>query len=121
GDKLRAIRGAITVKNNSKDEIKKASQKLIKKILEKNNIEEEEIVSIVFTATKDLNKYYPAAAIREKSFKFVPLMCYQEMEIENSLEKCIRVMVYVNINTNLENINHVYLKKAKSLRKDLID
>mgnify|MGYP006293168965 CR=1 FL=1 len=118
---MRAIRGAITVEKNSKEEIKEASKKLINKIIKKNDIKENEIISIVFTATKDLNKYYPAAAIRENSFKYIPLMCYQEMEVENSLDKCIRTMVYVNIDSNLKNINHVYLRKAKSLRKDLIE
>ena len=117
---MRAIRGAITVKNNNEDDIKDASQKLITKMLEKNEINEEEIVSIVFTATEDLDKLYPAAAIREIGFTYIPLMCYQEMKVENSLNKCIRAMIYINKNIELDKIRHVYLKKAKSLREDLV-
>ena len=120
GGILRAIRGAITVKNNTEEDIKDASQKLIKKMLEKNEVKEEEVVSIVFTATEDLDQLYPAAAIREIGFTYIPLMCYQEMKVENSLNKCIRAMIYINKNIKLDKIRHVYLKDAKALRKDLI-
>ncbi|MGM0438607.1 MAG: chorismate mutase [Bacillota bacterium] len=119
GDNLRAIRGAITVDENNKNNIKKASQKLIKKLIDENSIEEDDIISIIFTATADLDKIYPAEAIRELGFKHTPLMCCQEMKVEDALSKCIRVMVYINKNIEKEKVVHIYLKGASDLRKDL--
>lgn len=116
---MRAIRGAITVEENTKNNIKKASQKLIKKIINENNIVEEDIISIIFTVTDDLDKIYPAEAIRELGFAYTPLMCCQEMKVKDSLSKCIRVMVYINKNIEKEKVVHIYLKEASNLRKDL--
>lgn len=117
---MRAIRGAITVDNNTKEDIKLASQELITKIIDENELEEKDIISITFTATDDLDKLYPAEAIRKLGFKYTPLMCCQEMKVKNSLAKCIRVMLYTNQNIKLEEVSHLYLKKAKKLRKDLV-
>ena len=117
---MRAIRGAITVKENTCEKIKRASKQLITKIMYENNIKENDIVSIIFTATDDLDKLYPAQAIREIGFKYTPLMCFQEMKVKDSLSKCIRVMVYIDKNIQKEEIEHIYLKKAANLRKDLI-
>ena len=116
---MRAIRGAITVDKNTKKDIEKESQKLIRKIISKNNINEKDIISIIFTTTDDLDKIYPAEAIRKIGFKYTPLMCCKEMDVEESLAKCIRVMVYIDKNINKKDIEHIYLKKAKNLRKDL--
>lgn len=118
---MRAVRGAISVISNTKNNILKATKKLLKEILKVNNIVEEEIVCINFTATYDLNKVYPAVAAREIGLNLIPLLCYQEMKVVGSLEKCIRVMVYINRDCKLNEIKHVYLKKAKKLRPDLLD
>jgi len=116
---LRAIRGAITVEENTKNNIKKASKELIKKIINENKLNEKDIISITFTATDDLDKLYPAEAIREIGFKYTPLMCCQEMKVKDSISKCIRVMLYTNKEIKLEKVAHIYLKKASKLRKDL--
>lgn len=116
---MRAIRGAITVEENTKKDINEASQKLITEILNKNELKETDIVSIIFTATDDLDQLYPAEAIRNIGFKYTPLMCCQEMKVKNSLSKCIRVMLYTNKNFALEEVTHVYLRKASKLREDL--
>ncbi len=77
------------------------------------------MVSMIFTATSDLDKVYPAVSARKMGYTEIPLMCYQELEIEDSLDKCIRVMLYLNRNIDHKNLKHVYLKKAKNLRPDL--
>ncbi len=118
---MRGIRGAITVKANEKKQILKNTKLLIKKIIDENNIKNEEIVSIIFTATSDLDKEYPAVAARKLGFVQIPLMCCQEMFVKDSLEKCIRILMHINRDCNLEEINHIYLKKAKKLRPDLIN
>lgn len=113
-----SIRGATTIENNSKNEILDATKELIEVIIVKNAIRKENITSIVFTATKDITKIYPAVAARELDLTKAALMCTQEMYVEKSLEKCIRVMVQVSSHTNPA--KHVYLRRAKKLRPDLL-
>ncbi len=116
---IRGIRGAITTSNTIED-ISHDSVELVKRIMDENNICEDDIASVLFTMTKDLNAVYPAKAIREVGFKHVPLVCYQELDIVNSLKNCIRVLMHVNTEKSPEEIHHVYLKGARVLRPDLL-
>lgn len=118
---LRGIRGATTVTNNSIEEIKTATIEMLNEILTQNSVNIEDIACVNFTMTKDLNCVYPAKFAREiQGFENVPLMCYQELEIENSLEKCIRVLLLVNTDKPQTEIKHIYLNEAKKLRPDLL-
>ena len=118
---LRGIRGATTVNSNSSDEIRTTVIELINEIINKNSIDLSDIACVDFTMTKDLNCAYPAKFAREiKGFENIPLMCYQELEIEKSLEKCIRVRFLINTDKNQNEIIHVYLNEAKKLRPDLL-
>lgn len=118
---MRGIRGAITVESNKRSHILDATKRLLNKIINRNNISDEEMVSIIFTATSELDKVYPAVAARELGFTNIPLMCYQELQVENSLEKCIRIMVYINRDCQPDKLQHIYLEKARELRPDLAD
>ncbi len=117
----RGIRGAITIDNNTPNEIKKAVIELIDTIKERNSFEDEDISHVIFTLTEDINCLYPAKAAREEynSWKYVPMMCFNEMKIENSLEKCLRILIVINTEIKQNEIKHVYLKGASQLRKDL--
>ncbi|WP_069649521.1 chorismate mutase [Caloranaerobacter ferrireducens] len=114
-----AIRGAITVNNNTKEDIIKFTKKLLKEIIKQNNIDKSNVISILFSATKDLNKAYPAIAARELGFNNCGLMCFQEMDVEGSLNKCIRVLLFLKSNLDQTCIKHIYLEKASKLRPDL--
>ena len=117
---IRAIRGAITVDNNSIEDIKSATIELLKEMIAQNNIKLENLSHAIFTMTKDLNSAYPAKFAREElHFENVPMMCYQELEIANSLEKCIRIMLVLNTHLSQKQIKHIYLKGANILRPDL--
>ncbi|MFW6280978.1 MAG: chorismate mutase [Halanaerobium sp.] len=116
-----ALRGAISVESNSEKDITKATKKLMLKVMEENNITENDLVSIITSATDDLNKVYPGKAIREIGYNLTPILCLQEMKVENSSNKMIRLLLHVNGDKAKENLNHQYLKKAKKLRPDLID
>ena len=119
---LRGIRGATTVLNNNSNEISSAVKEMLNEIISKNNIAIEDIACVDFTMTKDLDCVYPAKFAREiNGFENVPLMCFQELNIENSLEKCIRVRFLVNTNKNQNELIHIYLNEAKKLRPDLIN
>lgn len=114
----KAIRGAITVEENTEEAIRENTKLMLKKIMEENQLDSQDIVSVIFTATRDLTKIYPARVAREMGLTLVPLMCIQEMYVENSLEKCLRLLVTINCEKNFK-IKHVYLKKAAALRPDL--
>ncbi len=117
---MRAIRGAITVSENTEKEILEASSLLFKTIVEKNHLKEEEIVSVVFSVTPDLTKAFPARGVRELGYKYIPLLDVQQMNVEGALPRTIRVMVYINRDTASSRIVHVYLRDAAKLRPDLL-
>ncbi len=120
-NKLKAIRGAITIENNSIEDIKNASIELFSQIIERNNIKIGSIVSIVISCTKDITKGYPGKYIREHfDLQQVAIMHFNEMYVENYLPMCIRIMILVE-DRDLKNIEYVYLKKAKNLREDLLN
>ena len=116
----RGIRGAITVNANTKEEIRLATIELLNEMLLKNEIKTKDISFAIFTLTSDLNADFPAKYARlDCGFSFVPMMCYQELDVPNSLRMCLRMLLNVNTNKNQEEIKHVYLKGASILRGDL--
>lgn len=114
-----AIRGATTCPDNTKKAITKATQELVSEMMSRNTISQNSIVSILFTATSDLTKEFPATAARGLGLDDVPLMCAQELSIEGSMPRCIRIMMHVDIPMSRSEIKHVFLGDAKKLRKDL--
>ena len=118
---LRGIRGAITVKENTKGEIWSAAQLLITKMLSMNEISLENVGAIIFTSTKDLTAAFPTAGLRQLpgNFNIVPLFDAQETFVEGSLPMCIRALILADIDKTATEIHHVYLEGAKQLRPDL--
>ncbi len=116
----RGIRGAITVLANTPEEIEKATVELINEILAQNSITTEDIAFAIFTLTKDLNSAFPAKFARLScGFNQVPMMCYQELDVPNSIRMCLRVLFTINTDKTQKEIKHIYLKGAKALRTDL--
>lgn len=116
--RLYALRGAITTSKNNKQEILDQTRRLLNEIMERNRLQMEDIVSVIFTATKDLDAVYPAVAARELGMTSIPLSCCQEMHVACSLPKCIRVLMHIQLQ-NERPLIPVYLNKAVSLRPDL--
>lgn len=117
---VRGIRGATTVERNTTEDIIEATKQLLKTIVLENSINQEDIASVLFTVTKDLNAAFPAAATRElPGWTLVPLLCATEIDVPDQLEKCIRVLLHVNTEKSQREIKHVYLKDASKLRSDL--
>jgi chorismate mutase len=116
---VKAVRGAISVNNNDHISMEKAVFQLISTIIEKNKIEESNIISIIFSQTKDLNIANPAAALRASGkFASIPLFCTQEPEYENSMNSLVRVLVTFEGGQS-DSIHPVYLGRASHLRTDL--
>jgi len=114
-----AIRGAITVEEDTKEAILEGTALMLKSIIEENNLKDDEIISIFFSATKDLTQIYPAVAARDLGITCASLLCVQEMYVVESLQKCLRILMHVEKNLLQKDIKHVYLKDAKILRPDL--
>ncbi|MBU0630915.1 MAG: chorismate mutase [Candidatus Margulisbacteria bacterium] len=114
---VRGIRGATTVENNSREEILTATKELLRELVAANSLKIEEIASILFTLTSDLNAEFPAVAAREIGWQDTPLICAKEIEVPGSLPKCVRVLMQVNSSKEQKEIKHVYLKKAGNLRR----
>ena len=116
---VRGIRGAIRVKENTKEAILSATKELLLKIVQENDMKVEEIVSIFLTTTVDLNAEFPAYATREIGWNRVPVLCAQEMEVSNSMTQVIRILMHANTSKSQEEIKHQYLGETKNLRPDL--
>lgn len=117
--KLQALRGATTCTKNSSDAIEKAVFELVTELLTRNQLNTNQIISITFSATKDLDACFPASIAR-KGFILdnVALLDCQQMYVKNDLEKCIRILAYVWLPEEQSPI-HTYLGNANSLRPDL--
>ena len=117
---MRGFRGAITVSENSKEQIWQAARLLVTKILSQNELRAENIGAIIFSMTEDLTAAFPSTALRQRpAFRLVPLFDTCEPAIENSLPMCIRVLILADTNLEQNKIHHVYLEGAKNLRPDL--
>jgi chorismate mutase len=119
---VRGIRGAIDIDNDQPEEILTATRELLLGILNANpGLQIEDLASVIFTMTEDLNSAYPARAAREMGWDAVPLICSQEIPVPGGLPHCIRVLLHWNTDIDQQSIRHVYLGRASSLRPDLTD
>ena len=113
----RGIRGAVTVPANNKESIVAASKELLTEMLHANGVETDDIAAILFSTTSDLNAEFPAAATRELGWpQQLALFCGHEMNVPDSLPRCLRILMLVNTEKTAEEITHIYLGEAKSLR-----
>ncbi|MFI3299802.1 MAG: chorismate mutase [Candidatus Gastranaerophilales bacterium] len=113
----KGIRGAITVEKNSTEALKSATVELLSKMVESNNIEISDISHVIFTLTKDLDTDFPAKFARtELGWSDVAMMCFNELDVENSLKSCLRVLIVINCKSDFCP-EFVYLKGASNLRK----
>ncbi len=118
---VRGIRGAITVVSDDKELVIAATARLLKKMQQENQFREGDIISVFLSATPDIKSVFPAEARRLLQWDMVPLMCFQEIDVAGALPLCIRAMVHINSDKEQDEIKHIYLEEARSLRKDLIE
>lgn len=116
---LRALRGATTVSANDASAIVEGTGELLREMLQRNAVEFDDLVSLIFTTTPDLNAEFPAAAARAIGIAHVPLLCAQEIEVPGDVARCIRVLVHLYTDRDYASLRHVYLGEARQLRTDL--
>ena len=115
----RGVRGATTVEVNSAEEIRASTRELLMAMVAENGIAVEDIASVIFTSTSDLDAAYPAVVAREMGWGQTPLLCTQEMRVVGSLARCIRVLLHWNTEEAPSEVIHIYLREAQALRPDL--
>jgi chorismate mutase len=114
----RGVRGATTVETNTAPAILEATRDLLERVIAANGIEAEDVASVWFTTTPDLNAEYPALAARQLGWHDTALMCSHEMAVPHGLKACIRVLIHWNTTRALRDIQHVYIRGAVNLRPD---
>jgi len=114
----RAIRGATTADSNTAEDIHEATTEMLRTLIALNSVEPDDLVSLFFTTTTDLNATFPAVAARELGLEQIPLMCAHEMSVPGALDMVVRVLVHVNTAKTPSEIRHVYLKGATELRPE---
>ena len=117
----RGIRGATTVSADSALAILEATRELLAHIMQANDVAVDEIASAFFTATPDLASAFPARAARDLGWQHVALLDAQEIPVPGSLPRCVRVLIHWNTTKRQDEVRHVYLRGAASLRPDLRD
>lgn len=116
---VRAVRGATQVAGNTRDEILAGSSELIIEVLRRNGLSHESLISVVFTATPDLNAEFPAYAARQLGYTDVPLLCSTEINVPGAMPRVLRLLAHVETDKRRAEILHVYLHGAAGLRRDL--
>jgi chorismate mutase len=117
--RVRALRGATTLDVDERDHLIARTREMMAAVFERNALDEDDLISIVFTATDDIHSAFPAEAAREAGFTHVPLMCARELEIDGGIERCVRILIHAYTDRAARELRHVYLHEARQLRTDL--
>ena len=117
--RVRGIRGATQLEQNSSAEMIDAVSALLSEMLSANGVKTEDLISIILTSTPDLISEFPAVAARKIGLGSVPLLCAVEIDVKGALPKVVRVLMHAHLDRDLEDIKHIYLRGAVALRKDL--
>ena len=115
----RGVRGATTADSNSREDVLQATTQLLALIIRKNEIESKDVASAIFSTTSDLDAVFPALAARQLGWIDVPLLCTHEIDVPDSLRRCIRILIHWNTDRLQSEVDHVYVKDAVALRPDL--
>ena len=116
---VRAVRGATQVDRNDRDELLDATAELVRAVLERNELEPDDLISVIFTATPDLTADFPAYAARAMGITDVPFLCATEIDVPGAMPRVVRLLAHVDTARTRHDIRHVYLRGASALRTDL--
>ena len=116
---VRAIRGAVQVDANEAAAILEGTSELVTEVMARNQLIPADVISVVFSATTDLNAEFPALAARKLGFQDVPLLCCAEIDVPGAMPRVVRLMMHVETAAPREGIQHVYLRGAAALRLDI--
>jgi chorismate mutase len=116
---LRAVRGATQLDEDTREQMLGRVAELVTEVMSSNDLEVDDFISVIFTATSDLTSEFPAYAARQLGFGEIPLICARELEIEGSMPRVVRMLAHVDTELARSEVTHVYLHGAAALRRDL--
>jgi chorismate mutase len=116
---VRAIRGAVQVEANESAAILEGTSELVTEVMSRNQLTPADVISVVFSATTDLNAEFPALAARKLGFQDVPLLCCSEIAVPKAMPRVVRLMMHVETEAPRSAVQHVYLRGAAALRLDI--
>lgn len=116
---VRAIRGATQLDVDEREHLLSSTRELVQEVMRANDLATDQLISIVFTVTKDLRSEFPAVAARELGLGDVPLLCTVEIDVPGSLPRVVRLMAHVETDVPRSQVQHVYLRGAVALRLDI--
>lgn len=121
GSRIAALRGATTLAADTREEVLTRTSELLGTMMVRNGLRADDVVSLVFTATGDINAEFPAAAVRAAGIADVPMLCARELEITggSAVPLCVRVLAHVYTHRPRAELRHAYLRGARQLRSDL--
>ena len=117
--RVRAVRGATQLEDDSREHMLDRVAEMVTDVMRSNELQVEDFISIIFTATSDLTSEFPAYAARRLGFDDVPLICARELEIEGSMPRVVRMLAHVETHLSRAEVTHVYLHGEANLRRDL--
>lgn len=116
---VRAVRGATTVDEDTREQIIERVVELLEAMMEANRVHHDDLISVWFTATPDIHSMFPAEAARKIGWGDVPLLCAQELDIAGATPRVVRVLAHLTSERSRSELHHIYLHGARSLRDDL--
>ena len=117
---IRGLRGAITIESDKQELVWEETARLVREVVAANNVNVDDIASILISTTPDITSAFPARAVRlMEGWQYVPVMCMHEMDVPNALPLCIRVLIHANVEVAQKDVQHLYLNDAVKLRPDL--
>lgn len=116
---VRAIRGATQVEVDEKEHVLAVTRELLTELMTANELANDDVISVVFSATRDITSIAPAAAARQLGLNDTALLCLQEMHVEGSLPMMVRLIAHVETDRARELIQNVYQRGTHVLRTDV--
>ena len=116
---VRAVRGATQLDLDDRDHLLDRTSEMVQAVLDRNQLDQLQLISIIFTATPDLTSEFPAYAARLIGITDVPLLCARELDVAGAMPRVVRLLAHVETDLPREQIQHVYLHGARALRTDL--
>ena len=116
---VRAVRGAVQVESNERTAILEGTAELVTEVMARNSLSTDQVISVIFTATADLDAEFPALAARKLGFQEVPLLCAGEIPVPGAMPRVVRLLMHVETDLPRSGVHHVYLRGAAALRLDI--
>ncbi len=116
---VRALRGATTVEADTEEDMNDRVQTLVREMMGRNGLENDDLVSILFTATDDLTATFPATPARRMGLGDVPLLSARELSVRGGTPRCVRILMHIYTERSRSELRHVYLEGAQGLNDDL--